>query len=89
MQPRQNTCRVQIYFLKIIQMDCHYNKDCFLSNLERSPDDYVPMSPTRGQEDISLLALTSGDRFEGEKYHITHIKTNLIHIQMLLHEDSK
>lgn len=61
-------------------MDYHYKiNDCFLSNLERSQDDYVPMhrSPTRGQEDIALLTLTSGDSFEGEKYHITHIKTNL------------
>lgn len=66
-------------FFEIIQMDCHYKKDCFLSHLERSQDDYVPMhrSPTRGQEDIALLTLTSGDSFEGEKYHITHIKTNL------------
>lgn len=77
--PRQNTCQVQIYFQKIIQMDHHSNKDCFPSNLERSQDDYVPMhqSPTRGQEDIALLTLTSGDSFEGEKYHITHVKTNL------------
>lgn len=72
-------------------MDCYYNKDCFLSNLERPQDDYVPMhhSATRGQEDIALLTLTSGDSFEGEKYHITHIKTNLIHIQTLLHADYK
>lgn len=47
---------------------------CFPSELVTAVDDYMPMyrATTRGQEDIALLTLSSGDTdgFEGEKHHL-------------------
>lgn len=55
---------------------------CFLSEIDRAVDNYVPMyrATTRGQEDIALLALNSDDMdsFEGEKKFPSEVRTCML-----------